>query len=290
MRISRYDILLKVVACGSFNRAAEQLGYTQSALSQAVASLEDELGVTLLNRTRHGVSLSPDGELLFPDVMAICNAQRNLVNRISAIHHVLVGTVRIGTFTSISCRLLPDAICRFTSEYPKVTFELMHGNYHEIENWLLSGTADLGFLKLPVSGSLDVFPLERERVVAILPLSHPLAASDSVPVQQLAKEKFILLEEGNNAEITPIFEDAGIEPDIAYRMKDDYTVMSFVERGLGIGILPERVLTRTPYHIAVRPLSPPAFRTIGIAKKHHAPLSTAAQTFLQELEPNFSSR
>ena len=287
MRISRYEIFVKVVECGSISKAAEQLGYTQSAISQSIAALEEELNISLLDRSRYGVSLSPDGKLLFPDIMAIYNSENNLSNRVASIHNVLVGTIRIGTFTSVSCHILPEVIYRFTQKHPGVSFELMHGYYHEIENWLMAGLINLGFLKLPCSDKLEVLPLEQERLVAILPLEHTLATLDVVPIECLCSEKFILLEEGYNEEIMQIFSSSSISPNIAYRTQDDYTIMAFVERGLGVGILPERVLARSPYHVAIRPLNPPFFRSVGIAMKKEALLPTAARIFLEDFKCNY---
>lgn len=287
MRISRYEIFVKVVESGSISHAAEQLGYTQSAISQAVAALEDELGLSLLERSRSGVTLSPNGRLMFPDIMAICHAENNLTSRIASIQNLLVGTICIGTFTSISCHVLPDALFQFTQRHPGVTFELKHGYYHEIEKWLNAGVINLGFLKLPTSQQLEVFPLPQERLVVILPLGHPLSALEQIPIQALEKQKFILLEEGYNEEISQIFTAAGITPNIAYRTQDDYTIMAFVEKGLGIGVLPERVLMRSPYHVTVRPLDPPFFRSIGFAMKKKALLPIAAQVFLEDFKREF---
>lgn len=286
MRISRYEILRTVVARGSFSRAAEELGYTQSALSQSVAALEDELGVSLLERSRHGVSLSADGQLLYPSILAICEAEDSLSDRISSIQNVLIGTVRIGSFTSISCHLLSKVISQFTPKYPGVTFELMHGYYQQLQDWVLSGTVQLAFVLLPTSPELDVTPLPPEPLMAILPKGHPLARYDRIPIRELCQEKFVLLEEGYVEEITPVFAAAGIEPKVAYQTIDHYTILSFVERGLGVSILPERVLERTPYQLEVRPLDPPFFRHVGIAVRKNTRLSTATQVFLEEFQKN----
>ncbi len=158
MRISRYDILAQVVTLGSFSAAANALGYTPSALNQAVTSLEDELGVKLLERSRKGVRLSSDGALLLPDVLAIRDAEGGLRDRVLAIREVLVGTVAIGTFTSASCHILPQAIARFQQRHSRVTFQLMHGTYYDIEGWLRSGQVQLGFLRPPAPPPWKLFP------------------------------------------------------------------------------------------------------------------------------------
>ena len=289
MRISRYEILHTVVNCGSFSRAAEALGYTQSAISQSVAALEDELGVSLLERSRHGVTLSADGALLYPDILAICDAESGLSDRISAIQNVLIGTVRIGSFTSISCHLLSKVIALFNPKYPGITFEVMHGYYQQIRDWILSGTVQLGFVLLPAPPELEVIPLSPEPLMAILPLDHPLARLKRIPIRTLCQEKFVLLEEGYMEEIAPVFTAAGIAPQVAYRTTDHYTILSFVEQGLGVSILPQRVLARNPYQLAIRPLDPPFFRQLGIAVKKQTRLSTATQVFWDEFKRDYAT-
>ena len=102
MGISKYQAFLKTVELGSITRAAEELGYTQSAVSRMIADLETEWAVSLLVRGRGGVALSPAGAELLPDIRTVCNAQRELTERIGALHGLTRGTIRIGTITSIS--------------------------------------------------------------------------------------------------------------------------------------------------------------------------------------------
>ena len=127
--MNRYQVFVKVVETGSFTRTAEALGYTQSAVSQMIKALEEELGVTLLLRTRTGVVLTREGELLLPYIRDVANAHRALTERAADFRGLQSGTIRIGTFTSISSRLLPPVMKRFKEAHPNIRFEQQQGVY-----------------------------------------------------------------------------------------------------------------------------------------------------------------
>lgn len=157
-------------------------------------------------------------------------------------------------------------------------------DYEEIENWIAEGRVDFGFLRLPTRKSFETIELEQDQQMVILPPSHPLASRERVPVRALSEFPFIMLEKGVKAEITDIFVKNGLVPKPKYTTFDDYAAMSMVEKGLGISILPSLILRRHSYHIAVRPLNVPAFRTIGVAMKNRKALSLAASRFLDFLD------
>ena len=101
MNTIKCQIFLKAVELGSITRAAEDMGYTQSAVSRSIADLEREWDVTLLTRNKDGVVLTAQGESLLPDIQSLCNAQRTLESQVSALHGLTSGTLRVGTFTSV---------------------------------------------------------------------------------------------------------------------------------------------------------------------------------------------
>ena len=119
--------------------------------------------------------------------------------------------------------------------------------------------------------------------MAILPEDHPLAARERVPAAALCGEPFLLLEKGAKAEISAIFERCGLMPQVRFTMWDDYAVMSMVESGLGVSILPKLILRRIPYCIAARGLEPPAYRSIGLALRDRKTAPPAVRHFLEYL-------
>lgn len=284
MSIQKYEAFLKTVELGSLTKAAQVLGYTQSGISHMLNALEKDWNLTLLSRDRSGIRITSDGLELLPYVRNICNAQQELNHKVGNLHGLQSGLIRIGTFTSVAVHWLPTMIKTFQSEYPNINFELLHGDYTEIENWIVEGRADCGFLRLPIRSGLDSIFLEQDRLLVILPEQHPLANRETFPLQALAEEPFILLEEGMENEVTKFFERNQLSPAVRFTARDDYAIIAMVESGLGISILPELVLHRTPYKIVKKELADPAYRKLGIVLKSIPHASPALKRFLQHLE------
>ncbi len=284
MNTQKYEAFLKTVECGSLTKAAEALGYTQSGISHILNSLEREWKVSLLVRDRSGVRLTSDGLRLLPLVRNICNAGRELESGIDELHGLQTGLIRIGTFMSVATHWLPNIIKAFGSDYPNIDFELTHGDYPQIESWILEGRVDFGFLTLPTKAKLESIFLEEDRMMAILPENHPLAGLDRFPIERLSEERFILIGEGSDKEILAVFEDNNITPDVRFTAWEDATIMAMVESGLGISILPKLVLHRAPYRFVARELSKPYYRKLGIGLADISRASRATRRFLEYLD------
>ncbi|MGI6270116.1 MAG: LysR family transcriptional regulator [Candidatus Howiella sp.] len=284
IQIGKIFALIKAVECGSFTKAAEALSYTQSGVSRMIGDLEREWGITLLERGRGGVRPTSDGVKLLPFARRICEDCRELQNQVDALGGLQAGLIRIGTFSSVATHWLPNIIKAFQADYPNVEYELLLGDYTEIESWILEGRVDCGFLRLPAGPGLETVFLEQDRLLAVLPEGHPLAGGDRFPVTALCEEPFLLLEKGEKAEISAIFDRCGLTPQVRFTTWDDYAVMSMVESGLGISVLPELILKRVPYRIVTRELSIPAFRNIGFAMRDKKAASLAVRRFMEYLQ------
>ncbi|MEI3130489.1 MAG: LysR family transcriptional regulator substrate-binding protein [Oscillospiraceae bacterium] len=105
------------------------------------------------------------------------------------------------------------------------------------------GRVDCGFVRLPTCPTFEIIPLEQDRLLATLPVDHPLAKLEKVPIAALCQEPFMLLEKGAKAEISEVFERNGLTPRVHFTTWDDYAVMALVEGGLGISMLPELILS-----------------------------------------------
>ncbi len=284
MNIQKYLAFVKTVEYGSLTKAAEALNYTQSGISRMIKDLETEWGISLLERGRSGVSLTSDGIKLLPQLKRICNEQAILLSQIEELHDIQSGMIRIGTFSSVATHWLPNMIKVFQKDYPKIDFELLLGDYTEIESWILEGRVDFGFLRLPAKAELETVFLEQDRLMVVIPENHPFADCDKFPINELMNSPFMLLEKGAKAEISEIFEKHHISPQIHFTTWDDYAIMSMVENGLGISILPELILQRIPYRIIAKELEVPAFRRIGIAMREKKSLSLAAKRFIDSFQ------
>ena len=283
MNIQKYMAFVKTVECGSFTKAAVALNYTQSGISRMVKDLEMDWGVSLLERNRAGVSLTSDGLKLLPQLKRICNEYELLRTQVEELHGMQAGLIRVGTFSSVATHWLPNMIKLFQKDYPKIRFELLLGDYTEIEAWILDGRVDFGFLRLPSKANIETVFLENDRLLVILPKNHPLSDCKKFPIAELTNSPFMLLEKGANSDMIEIFEKHHISPQVQFTTWDDYAIMSMVENGLGISILPELILQRIPYQVVVKELEVPAFRKIGIAMRDQKTLSLAVKRFLDYL-------
>lgn len=283
LNISKYIAFVAAVEYGSFTKAAEILNYTQSAVSRMINDLETEWKVSLLERNKSGVKLTSDGLKLFPYAKDICDKYRNLQMQVDELNGLQSGIIRIGTFSSVATHWLPNIIKAFQKDYPNIDYELLLGDYTEIETWILEGRVDCGFLRLPTHPELETIFLEQDRLLAVLPENHYLTSKKKVSVADLCNEPFMLLEKGAKAEISEIFEKSGLTPQTHFTTWDDYAIMSMVESGLGISILPELILKRIPYKIVAKELDIPAYRNIGLAMRNKKTLSLAAKKFIEYL-------
>ena len=194
MNTTKCHIFLKAVELGSITRAAEDMGYTQSAVSRSVADLEREWDVNLLTRNKDGVLLSAQGETLLPYIQALCNAERTLETQVSELHGLTKGLLRVGTFTSVSIHWLPGIMKGFLDRYPGIQFELVSKwEFTEVEELVRRGQVDCGFLGLPAGDALDTAFLRRDRMMAVLPKNHPLANASYYPMARFAQDPFILI-------------------------------------------------------------------------------------------------
>lgn len=149
MDTKKYEVLEKTVELSSLTKAAQELGLTQSGVSHMLAAIEAELQLPLLKRTRTGARLTPEGEQMMPYIHEIVRQEKLLRQAAAALHTLVTGKIRIGTFTSVATHWLPAMMMQFQQAYPQVDFQLFNGDYHDIDTWLGAGSVDLAFTTLP---------------------------------------------------------------------------------------------------------------------------------------------
>lgn len=231
--MNRYIALQKILELGSFTKAADALGYTQSSISQMIASLENELGIKLLTRSRSGIKLTPEGADLYPFIEHSILQYRAMQEKANEIKGLETGIIRVGTISSITCHWMPQLIKGFQSLYPHVQFLFHQGDYSSIQEWIKTGAVDFGFITPPAVTDLQTIPVKDGEMLVVLPANHPLAKNSFVRLEEIADEPFILLEEGNYSEPLNAFQAAGLKPNIKYTIHDDYAIMTMAEAGLG---------------------------------------------------------
>lgn len=281
--LMKYRAFLAVADAGSFTRAAEALGYTQSGVSRMIADLETEWNVKLLERSRAGVRLTSEGIELIGSVRSVVDEQGRLQARVDSLSGLETGLIRIGTLSSIATHWLPRIISRFRQDYPNVDWEIATSNYTEIEQWIAEGSVDCGFVRLPTQHHFDSIFLERQELRVVMPEGHPLASYDRVPMELLSEYPFMTVEKRGDSDIGPVLEARGIQVASHLTTWDDYAVFAMVEAGLAITVQPDLILKRIPFRVVSRGFEEPLYRDIALVLPDRDRAQLAVRRFIDYL-------
>ena len=279
--IGKYKAFAAAAELKSLTRAAQRLQYTQSGISQLLRSLEDEIGFPLLVRGRLGAAPTPEGKQLLPYVQRMLAAAQDVQNMAADLRGAAAGTLQIGTFSSVAVNWLPKLLRGFAQEHPGVAIGVMNGTYSVVEDALSEGQIDCGFVTLPSREEFTVFPLARDRLMAVVGEESPLAALKEATAAQLADQPFIMPAEGYDYDIGKLFAAAGTAPNISFDIRDDFAAIAMVRQGLGITILPELMVKGLPLGgVRLIPIQGTG-RKIGIAVSHMRYRAPAVKAFVE---------
>jgi len=278
MTLNRFEAFNAVVESGSLTGAAKLLNLTQSSISHAIASLENELGFSLLTRGKAGIFLTSNGERMLEYTRDILILHDKMKQEAAEINGIETGVVRIGTFTSVAAQWLPFIIKKFQDAHPGIVVKLFDGDYLTVEREVLSGEIDCGFLTSPITKSLEFLPLKKDKMLCILSDQHPLHTSKTISFKQIETEPLIMPKKNWGNEIEQIFRKNNIKPNVKFEVSDDQAIIAMVQNNLGISIRPEMTLSNLPDNIRVLNLENESFRFIGLAAKPN--MSPAAKKFV----------
>lgn len=282
MTFNQVQVLLKVIESGSITRASEQLGYTQSAVSQIINGLETELGVKLLIRNRKGVTPTNIGEKVsshYREMNRLWNCIKDEVNSYQGLNQ---GQIRIGTIPSIAAKVLPNLIGRFKKKYPNIELLLFEGSSEDIVTWLNNNEVDIGVYH-DIASNLYSSKILQDQLYVCLPKTHPSAKQDCVTISDIIDSCFIMPNMDCDQLITKVFHENGYEPNIKYKIQDISTILSMVQEDIALTILPELSLPEELPNITVCPLSPSVERVIVVSVKEPNTLSPIVAEFFQHV-------
>ena len=282
MDTSKIRALLAAADMGSISKAAEALGYTQSAVTHMMRSLEDEAGFPLLLRGNRGVSLTPDGERLAPLFRELVHTDDRLMQAFALTRGVERGEVPIGTYSSISLHWIPQILEEFLKRYPNIEVELLEGNAEEIEEWLSSGRIDIAYTSLRPYFTFDTVKILDDPMYAILPRSHPRAKDKTFPITAFKGESFLVYVSDTRPEldIKQAMDQAGVSMNGRFSSNFDMSILAMVEHNLGVTILPKLILDGASAKVAAIPIDPPITRSLGMAVRSMADASPAMKRFM----------
>ncbi|MGY2289965.1 LysR family transcriptional regulator [Pseudomonas sp. SDO528_S397] len=296
MNLRTLRAFVEVVRQGGFSQAAEVVSLTQSTVSKAVKTLEEELGTPLFNRLGHRSELTAAGEIAYRRALVLLAERSDLIAEINDLRGLKRGTLRLG-LPPVGCGVLFAAMfATYRSRYPNIDIELIEYGSKRLRECLEAGEVDLAALLLPVSDAFDHQEVRKEPLVVVMPVDHPLARRKRVDFTALADSPFILFEVGFalNAIIMAACEKKGVAPRVTARSGQIDFIVDLVSAGLGVAFLPRMLAQKhqhpgivlieldephTDWHISLAWRAsahlPPAARAwLDLAKEMHEPLPT----------------
>lgn len=291
MSIYTYRIFVSVAEHSSFVGAAEHLHLTPSAISHAITKLENTLSLSLFDRMRTGVKLTPDGEMLLPYARDILNAEERLSQIAYDIKGLFFGRICIGTVNSICTNWIPQIVKTFCEQYPDIKISICEGGYGDELFWLRSGFADMAFISTSVSSEdLDFIPLFDDRMMCVVHKDFIPINKDYIIADDVRGQSIIFQQDGYDAETLAVLRNLGVTTNVSrFAVASDHSIVALIESGLGVSMLPALVLKKIVHDARAYPVEPAVYRTIGIATLKKRPLSAAAQAMRSHIARFFSN-
>jgi molybdate transport repressor ModE-like protein len=275
---------------GSFGRAAKRLGYTQSAISQQIATLERIVDARLVERPGgpRRVYLTEAGEMLLRHADGIVARLHAAQADLAALARGAAGPLRIGTYQSVGNKILPALLRRFSAQLPDVQIELRESHADdELLSAVERGELDLTFTMLPpTEGPFEALELMRDPYVLLVPATSPLAAKRQVSLREIGQQPLVSNKACRSVEeVHTHLRARGIEPNVIFRSDDNGTVQGVVAAGLGVALVPKLTVDETDAHVAVIDLGGRVpDRIIGVAWHRDRFRTQAAEAFAAEAQ------
>ena len=261
----KFEILMTAADMGSFSKASEIVGYTQSGLTHMMDALEREVGFPLLQRNHNGIQLTQQGAQLMPAIREFLQANANLESQIRTIAEKKSEVIRIAAYASIAMHWMPEILYRYRRLCPEAKVDLRMVD-HALEPFELleSGQTDVIFASRQNYGCCDWIPLYNEQMYAILPKDYPLGDRSVFPLEEFSGQEFLMPYGRFDIDVKAALEPAGVKLDAKISRVDDETVIRMVGRELGVSMMTELMIRGRTDDVLCVPVSPPAIRELGM--------------------------
>lgn len=285
MNLSQIQSFVALADTGSFTEAACTVHLTQSAVSHALAALENELGITLVERTRKGVvTLTPAGQKIIPHARAMLAQAGAIEQEAKAAKGIIAGKLRVGNTLAFCPGVIAAVLGAFEKAYPDVEVVLFEGTLQEVEEWIAGSLIDVGFVPLPANGPGQESALvTTDELCVVVGMDHRLQPQKRVSARELHKERFIMPKSDCSPRLMAM---AGIEPRrvsslIRYQASDNSTILAMVREGLGITLMARMSLPPKLEGVSMLALDPTLPLEIGLALRSRKMASPATELFIE---------
>jgi len=292
IKLSQLEIVVAVADRTSFSDAALELGISQSAVSHAISTLEEALGVVIFSRGRHGATLTPVGDRILTHVRRVIDGTAAIRQEAAIAKGLEQGKVRVATLRSIATHILPDSMKELHKRFPGIVINLAeHDDDQEVEQALRAGRADIGIVTLPAGKGLTTWELLQDEYVVLLPPDTPLA-SDTLTWEELAQQP-LMMPPIDYVMMRPVYDyinGLGYWLNVVNEIETDAATVNLVAQGLGGTILPRLSAEPIPEKVQVYPLPTPLSRSLGVATVADALHTPAVYALLDSLRSQSQAR
>lgn len=286
MNLMHWRMVVAVADTGNITRAAERVGMTQSGASQALALIEETLGVQLFSRENRQTVPTAIGVPVIEQARTMLGALDAIRSTVDAAKGVQRGTIRLASFPLVLATFLPPLLRQFNRLYPGIQVVALEVSDDEVEALLGAGLVDVGVVLNPAP-ERSAGRLGRDAWVAVLPGGHPLArrsVEEGVTLAELAGQPFVLATGGCSTNARSLAIDAGLQlQDVRVEVREWSSAFTLVRENIGVTLVPEMTLPSQLQGLRVMPLKPRIDREFGLVVAANKPPSAAVQVLLNML-------
>ncbi|RXT05694.1 LysR family transcriptional regulator [Ammoniphilus sp. CFH 90114] len=286
MEFRQLEYFVEVALCQNFTRAAEHLLVAQPAISKAIQKLEQDLQITLFDRSSKHIVLTPEGEVFLEHARAILSRVEEARTELNEMRGLEKGEVRIGLPSMVGSYYFPAIIKDFKRKFKSLQISVVEEGTLQVQKLIEKGEVDLGIIVVDhPPDHLEYIPLFHEELVVCVPLDHPFVFKDHITYHDLVKEPLILFKEGyfQRQLILETSKQTGITPNVSFSANQLSLIKSFVSEGLGVTLFLRMIAATDPKLVPIS-LDPPVYLSLAVAWNKNRYLSIASQAFLDFLK------
>lgn len=281
MKNIKYVAFTTSVDLGSFSKAADYLGYTQSGLTHLMDRFEEDVGFKLVQRGFYGIRPTEKGKQLLPIVREIIRNEEALAIKIGQLKLNEKSIIKIGAYSSIAQNWLPSIVQKYNMDFPDVVIKIQTGAVTSLYSGLDEGVFDIIFVSENDKYNTGFIPLKKDEMLAVLPPNYYEGTlPKSFQLKNYDGKRFLMPGLGFNVDVLKTFKNNNVKPKIEETYLDDMAIMSMIELGLGISILSELIVKGRDSNLTILPLEPKTKRLLGIAYDKTKDLNEAVKNFI----------
>lgn len=294
MQLKSLRIFCDVVRHGSFSRAAEEIGLSQSAASQVVQQLEERLGVKLIDRSKRPWVMTPEGDHYYRGCRKIVRQYSDLESQVQSFNEAVAGRVRVASIYSVGLSYMTDFIRAFQARHPEAEVKIKYDHPDRVYDWVETDSVDVGIVSYPkASRQTAAEPWRDEPIILACAPQHPLARRDSLSLEDLGGRTLVAFRDclSIRRHLDKALNAAGVSANVAMEFDNIEIMKRAIETNSGIGMLPEPTVAREVKLGSLRALplldaegNVALKRPLGIIHRRSKRLSSTAERFMRELQ------